>query len=169
MVSWSYIVTCKKCGYISTEKLTESKAREHLRSHLGGPQNCTRGHIKLMKVRAWIVRETATPSERINGQTTLSVINRCVVLYNFRHSWHPNVHVLLLIVFGILKSKSRIWLRSVLTSLNTLLDKFSKYSARFKIYIESRGMSRLNFELERSWFNRIIWSSIHIAWSIKGS
>jgi len=44
-------VTCKNCGYISAEKIAESKAKEHLRSHLGGLQNCTRGHMKLMKVR----------------------------------------------------------------------------------------------------------------------
>ncbi len=44
-------MTCKKCGYISAEKLVESIAKEHLRSHLGGPQNCTRGHTKLIKVR----------------------------------------------------------------------------------------------------------------------
>ena len=44
-------MTCKKCGYISAEKLAESKAREHLRSHLGGPEKCTRGQVKLMKVR----------------------------------------------------------------------------------------------------------------------
>jgi hypothetical protein len=52
LVNWLYVITCKKCGYISTEKLPESKAKEMVRSHLGGPQNCTRGHVKLMKVRA---------------------------------------------------------------------------------------------------------------------
>jgi len=51
LVRWSYIVTCKKCGYISAEKLAESQAKEHLRSHLGGSQQCTRGHTKLLKVR----------------------------------------------------------------------------------------------------------------------
>jgi hypothetical protein len=28
LVNWLYIITCKKCGYISTEKLPESKAKE---------------------------------------------------------------------------------------------------------------------------------------------
>ena len=45
-------MTCKNCGYISTEKIPESKAKETVHSHLGGPQNWTRGHIKLVKVRA---------------------------------------------------------------------------------------------------------------------
>jgi len=52
LVKWLYIITCKKCGYISTEKVPELKAKEIIRSHLGGPQNCTRGHVKLVKVRA---------------------------------------------------------------------------------------------------------------------
>jgi hypothetical protein len=52
MRNWLYIITCKKCGYISTEKLPELKAKEMITSHLGGPENCTIGHIKLMKVRA---------------------------------------------------------------------------------------------------------------------
>jgi|GEM_PF-1331249 len=52
LVKWSYIVTCKKCGYISTEKVPELKAKEIIRSHLDSSQNCTRGHVKLMKVRA---------------------------------------------------------------------------------------------------------------------
>ena len=41
LVNWLYIITCKKCGYISTEKLPESKAKEMVRSHLGGRENCT--------------------------------------------------------------------------------------------------------------------------------
>ena len=45
-------MTCKNCGYISTEKVPELKAKEMVHSHLDGPQNCTRGHIKLVKVRA---------------------------------------------------------------------------------------------------------------------
>jgi hypothetical protein len=52
MVKWSYIVTCDKCGYISAEKLSEAKAKDLLHAHVGGQQNCTTGHIKLMKVRA---------------------------------------------------------------------------------------------------------------------
>ena len=28
LVNWLYVITCKKCGYISTEKLPESKAKE---------------------------------------------------------------------------------------------------------------------------------------------
>jgi hypothetical protein len=51
LVSWSYIVTCNKCGYISAEKLSEKKAKELLHSHVGGLNHCTIGHIKLMKVR----------------------------------------------------------------------------------------------------------------------
>ena len=31
-------MTCKNCGYISTEKVPESKAKEMVHSHLGGPQ-----------------------------------------------------------------------------------------------------------------------------------
>ena len=52
LVNWMYVITCKKCGYISTEKLPESEAKEMVRSHLGGSQSCTRGHVKLVKVRA---------------------------------------------------------------------------------------------------------------------
>jgi hypothetical protein len=52
LVNWLYIITCKKCGYISSEKLPELKAKQMVRSHLGGPENCTRGHVKLVKVRA---------------------------------------------------------------------------------------------------------------------
>jgi hypothetical protein len=52
LVNWLYIITCKKCGYISTEKLSESKGKEMIRSHLVSHENCTRGHVKLLKVRA---------------------------------------------------------------------------------------------------------------------
>jgi hypothetical protein len=52
LVNWNYIVTCDKCGYISSEKLSEENAKQLLHAHVGGPQNCTTGHIKLMKVRA---------------------------------------------------------------------------------------------------------------------
>jgi predicted nucleic-acid-binding Zn-ribbon protein len=52
MVNWLYVITCKKCGYISSEKLPELKAKQMVRSHLGGLGNCTRGHVKLVKVRA---------------------------------------------------------------------------------------------------------------------
>jgi len=52
LANWLYIITCKKCGYISTEKLPESKAKEMIRVHLGSQENCTRGHVKLVKVRA---------------------------------------------------------------------------------------------------------------------
>ena len=45
-------VDAKKCGYISTEKLPELKAKEMIRSHLPCAQNCTRGHVKLVEVRA---------------------------------------------------------------------------------------------------------------------
>ncbi|MGB8024428.1 MAG: hypothetical protein WCF06_08930 [Nitrososphaeraceae archaeon] len=45
LVNRLHVITCKKCSYISTEKLPESKAKEMVRSHLGGPQNCTRGHV----------------------------------------------------------------------------------------------------------------------------
>lgn len=44
-------LTRKKCGYISSEELPEAKAKEMVRSYLGN-QNCTRGHVKLVKVRA---------------------------------------------------------------------------------------------------------------------
>jgi hypothetical protein len=52
LVNWNYIVTCDKCGYISSEKLSEENAKRLLNAHVCGPQNCTTGHIKLMKVRA---------------------------------------------------------------------------------------------------------------------
>jgi predicted nucleic-acid-binding Zn-ribbon protein len=52
LVNWLYIITCKKCGYISTNKLPESKAKEMIRAHLGSQENCTRGHVKLVEVRA---------------------------------------------------------------------------------------------------------------------
>ncbi|MGA6921513.1 MAG: hypothetical protein WA326_07035 [Nitrososphaeraceae archaeon] len=52
LVGWNYIVTCSKCGYISSEKLPAEKAKQLLHAHVGGPENCTTGHIKLMKVRA---------------------------------------------------------------------------------------------------------------------
>jgi hypothetical protein len=46
-------MTCKNCGYISTEKVPKSKAKEMIHPHhLGGPQDYTGGHIKLVKVRA---------------------------------------------------------------------------------------------------------------------
>ncbi|WP_158385063.1 hypothetical protein [Candidatus Nitrososphaera evergladensis] len=51
MVSWSYIVVCKKCGYISAEKLPEQEAKDLRRSHLEGSHGCTISHITLMKVR----------------------------------------------------------------------------------------------------------------------
>jgi hypothetical protein len=52
LVNWNYIVTCSNCGYISSEKLPEKQAKQLLHAHVGGPENCTTGHIKLMKVRA---------------------------------------------------------------------------------------------------------------------
>ena len=52
LVNWNYIVTCSKCGYISSEKLSEDNAKQLLHAHVGGPEKCTTGHIKLMKVRA---------------------------------------------------------------------------------------------------------------------
>jgi len=52
LVNWNYIVTCNKCGYISSEKLPEKQAKQLLHAHVGRPENCTTGHIKLMKVRA---------------------------------------------------------------------------------------------------------------------
>jgi DNA-binding beta-propeller fold protein YncE len=33
LVKWLYIINCKKCGYISSEKVPESKAKEMIRSH----------------------------------------------------------------------------------------------------------------------------------------
>ncbi|AIF82913.1 hypothetical protein NTE_00837 [Candidatus Nitrososphaera evergladensis SR1] len=51
VVSWSYIVVCKKCGYISAEKLPEQEAKDLRRSHLEGSHGCTISHITLMKVR----------------------------------------------------------------------------------------------------------------------
>ena len=53
LVSWSYIVTCNHCGYISAEKLPEKKAKEILHSHVGSSlMHCTTGHVRLMKVRS---------------------------------------------------------------------------------------------------------------------
>jgi hypothetical protein len=52
LVNWNYIVTCDKCGYISSEKLSEENAKQLLHAHVDGSQNCTTGHVKLMKVRA---------------------------------------------------------------------------------------------------------------------
>jgi hypothetical protein len=52
LINWLYIITCKKCGYISSEKSPESKAKEMIRSHFTSHENCTREHIKLVKVRA---------------------------------------------------------------------------------------------------------------------
>ena len=51
LVGWSYIVICEKCGYISTEKLPEDKAKKLLHEHEESSEICTTGHIKLMKVR----------------------------------------------------------------------------------------------------------------------
>lgn len=51
LVKWSYIVTCKNCGYISTEKLPEKEAKDLMHAHAGNNPSCTIGHIKLMKVR----------------------------------------------------------------------------------------------------------------------
>ncbi|HET9806917.1 MAG: hypothetical protein ACM3VV_04680 [Deltaproteobacteria bacterium] len=53
MIKWSYIITCKNCGYISEEKLPKEKAKEISHAHIGGgdSQSCTSGDIKLMKVR----------------------------------------------------------------------------------------------------------------------
>jgi hypothetical protein len=42
----------QQTGHISSEKLSEENAKRLLHTHVGGPQNCTTGHIKLMKVRA---------------------------------------------------------------------------------------------------------------------
>jgi hypothetical protein len=40
-------------GYISSEKLPEEKAKQLLlHAHVDGPENCTTGHIKLVKFRA---------------------------------------------------------------------------------------------------------------------
>jgi len=44
-------MTVKNCGYISAERVPESKAKEMIHSHIGGPEDCTRWHIKLVKVR----------------------------------------------------------------------------------------------------------------------
>ena len=53
LVSWNYIVTCTNCGYISEEKLpNKENARKLKDKHVNIIKNCTRGHIKLMKVRA---------------------------------------------------------------------------------------------------------------------
>jgi len=51
LVNWSYIVTCKNCGYISAEKLPEKEAKDLMHAHAGNNPGCTIGHIKLMKVR----------------------------------------------------------------------------------------------------------------------
>jgi hypothetical protein len=51
LVGWSYIVICEKCGYISSEKLPEERAKKLLHEHEDGSEVCTTGHIKLMKVR----------------------------------------------------------------------------------------------------------------------
>jgi hypothetical protein len=37
---------------ISSQKLPEEDAKRLLHVHVGGPENCTTGHIKLVKVRA---------------------------------------------------------------------------------------------------------------------
>jgi hypothetical protein len=39
-------------GHISSEKLPEEKAKQLLRAHVDGPENCTTGYIKLVKFRA---------------------------------------------------------------------------------------------------------------------
>ncbi|MGI0020152.1 MAG: hypothetical protein ACREAY_06755 [Nitrososphaera sp.] len=51
MVGWSYIIVCRNCGYISTEKLPEKEAKAQLHAHVAGGKGCTTGHIDLMKVR----------------------------------------------------------------------------------------------------------------------
>lgn len=52
MVGWSYIIVCRNCGYISTEKLPEKEAKVQLHAHVAeGGKGCTTGHIDLMKVR----------------------------------------------------------------------------------------------------------------------
>jgi hypothetical protein len=44
-------VTCNNCGYISKERLPKEKAKKLKDIHVNATKNCTRGHIKLMKVR----------------------------------------------------------------------------------------------------------------------
>jgi hypothetical protein len=51
LVSWSYIVVCKHCGYISSEKLPEKEAKGLMHAHESGGTGCTIGHIHLMRVR----------------------------------------------------------------------------------------------------------------------
>jgi hypothetical protein len=51
MVNWSYVVVCKKCGYISAEKLPEKEAKDLMHAHANNYPDCTIGHIGLMKVR----------------------------------------------------------------------------------------------------------------------
>jgi hypothetical protein len=51
LVGWSYIVVCKNCGYISTEKLPEKEAKALLHAHVGDGTVCSTGHVQLMKVR----------------------------------------------------------------------------------------------------------------------
>lgn len=51
MVNWSYIVVCKRCGYISAEKLPEKEAKDLMHAHENSSAGCTIGHIQLMKVR----------------------------------------------------------------------------------------------------------------------
>jgi hypothetical protein len=54
LVGWSYIIVCRNCGYISTEKLPEKGAKALLHAHVeqGRENGCTTGHIDLMKVRS---------------------------------------------------------------------------------------------------------------------
>ena len=42
---------CKKCGYISSEKLPEKEARDLKYAHLEASKDCSTGHVNLMKVR----------------------------------------------------------------------------------------------------------------------
>jgi hypothetical protein len=51
MVNWSFVVICKKCGYISAEKLPEKEAKDLMHTHASNNPGCTIGHIGLMKVR----------------------------------------------------------------------------------------------------------------------
>jgi hypothetical protein len=39
-------------GIYLSRKLPEEKAKQLLRAHVGGPENCTTEHIKLVKFRA---------------------------------------------------------------------------------------------------------------------
>ncbi|HEU4984981.1 MAG TPA: hypothetical protein VFT58_05025 [Nitrososphaera sp.] len=54
LVGWSYIIVCRNCGYISTEKLPEKGAKALLHVHVeqGREKGCTTGHVDLMKVRS---------------------------------------------------------------------------------------------------------------------